>query len=74
MIDIMNGSAKEYSEALNERVELYRSGEKNIVVKRVPTEPVLLFFTDINGDYNEWIRNSICKYYGLESLEVEEDK
>ena len=74
MIDIMNGSAKEYSEALNERVELYRSGEKNVVVKRVPTEPVLLFFTDINGDYNEWIRNAICKYYGLESLEVEEDK
>lgn len=67
--DLANGSAREYSDALYERTDMYLSGEKDIVVTKLPAEPKLLFFADLGGDYNEWARKSLCRYYGLNSLE-----
>lgn len=71
--DLMNGSAQEFSKELEEREELYVSGEKDIVVKQLTVEPQLLFFSDIVGDGNGWIRDAICRYYGLNSLTVRDD-
>lgn len=67
--DIANGSAKAFSDALYERTDKYLSGEKDIVVYKLPTEPKLLYFSDLAGDYNEWARKAICRYYGFDSLE-----
>ena len=72
MTDIVNGSAKAYGEALEERAILYNSGEKNIVVEPLPTQPVLLYFSDITSDAEDWQNKGLSRYYGLDSVVVEE--
>lgn len=67
--DIANGSAKQYSNSLYDRIDLYMSGEKDVVVNKLPSEPKLLFFADLGGDYNAWARNAVCRYYDLNTLE-----
>lgn len=69
--DLQNGSAKAYGDALAKRAELYNSGEKNIVVQSLPTEPQLLYFSDIDEDANGWQNKGLCKYYGIESVRKE---
>lgn len=71
IVDLANGSAKAYGDALAERAELYNSGEKNIVVQPLPTKPELLYFSDIDEDPEGWENRGMCKYYGLESVRVE---
>lgn len=71
IVDLTNGSAKAYGDALAERAELYNSGEKNIVVQPLPTKPELLYFSDIDEDPEGWENRGMCKYYGLESVRVE---
>lgn len=72
MTDILNGSAKAYGEALEERAILYNSGEKNIVVEPLPAQPVLLYFSDITLDAEDWQNKGLSRYYGLDSVVVEE--
>lgn len=71
MTDLMNGSAKAYGDALKERAELYNSGEKNIVVEPLPSQPELLYFSDIKSDPADWENRGLCRFYGLESVVVE---
>lgn len=70
LTDLGNGTALAYGRANQERIELYRSGEKNIVVNPLPTQPTLLFFSDIKPDPEDWENKGICRFYGLESVSV----
>lgn len=70
LTDLANGSAKEYGKALEERSILYNSGEKDIVVEPLPTQPVLLYFSDITTDEKDWQNRGLCRYYGLNSVVV----
>lgn len=66
--DLTNGSAKAYGEARKERVALYESGEKNVVVEELPSQPALLYFSDIKEDPNDWENGGLCRFYGLDSV------
>ena len=68
MTDLLNGSAKIYGKALEERAELYNSGKKDIIVEPLETEPKLLFFSDITEDSEDWQNRGLCRYYGLNSV------
>ena len=72
LTDLGNGSAQAYRHALEERTELYRSGEKNIVVEPLPAQPALLYFSDIKADSEDWENRGVCRFYGLESVKVKE--
>ena len=54
LTDLSNGSAKAYGDALHERMEIYNSGEKNITVSPLPSQPELLYFSDIKEDPEDW--------------------
>lgn len=69
--DLANGNAKAYGDALEERMELYHSGEKNIVVQPLPAEPKLLYFSDIKTNPEDWENKGLCRFYGLESVVVD---
>lgn len=70
LTDLANGSASQYAREIDERTELFKSGTKDVCIERVSVEPRLIFFSDIDGTDNEWVRNALCKYYHLDSLEV----
>lgn len=72
LTDLGNGSARAYGQALEERISLYQSGEKNIVVEPLPEQPVLLYFSDIKPDPEDWENKGVCRFYGLESVRVKE--
>ncbi len=71
IMDLADGSAKAYGDALKERMILYNSGEQNVVVKPLPTEPKLLYFSDIGEDAGDWENKGLCRYYGIEAVWVE---
>ncbi len=72
--DLANGSAKAYGDALEERMELYNSGEKDVVVEPLTVQPKLLYFSDIKPDVSDWENRGLCRYYGINSVRVEEKK
>ena len=72
LTDLGNGSAQAYGQALEKRTELYRSGEKNIVVEPLPAQPALLYFSDIKTDSEDWENKGVCRFYGLETVRVQE--
>lgn len=69
--DLANGSAKEYGDTLAERMELYNSGEQDVVVEPLPAQPALLYFSDIKSDPEDWENRGVCRYYGINSVRVE---
>lgn len=71
MTDLLNGSAKQYGEALAIRAQMYNSGEKDIVVDALETEPKLLYFSDIAEDPEDWQNRGLSRYYGLNSVRKE---
>lgn len=73
LTDIANGSAKTYGNELRERMELYQSGDKDVVVKPLTEHPVLLYFSDIKPDPEDWENKGLCRYYGIDSVAVKED-
>lgn len=73
LTDIVNGSAETYGNELRERMELYHSGEKDVVVKPLTEHPVLLYFSDIKSDPEDWENKGLCRYYGIDSVAVKED-
>lgn len=68
MTDLLNGSAKEYGQALAERAKMYNSGEMDIVVDALEVEPKLLYFSDIAEDPEDWQNKGLCRYYGINSV------
>ena len=70
-LELLDGSAKKYSDAQKERIELYNSGEKNIVVRPFDEQPKLLYFSDIKQDSEEWENKGLSRFYGLDSVRIE---
>lgn len=66
--DLANGSAKAYGEARKERITIYESGEKDVVVKELPAQPELLYFSDIKEDPEDWENRGLCRFYGIDSV------
>lgn len=71
LTDLANGSAKAYGDALEKRMEIYRSGEKDVVVEPLTAKPQLLFFSDIKEDPEDWENRGLCRFYGIDSVRVE---
>lgn len=71
MTDLANGSAKAYGDALKERIEIYRSGEKDVAVEPLTAQPQLLYFSDIKEDPENWENRGLCRFYGIDSVRVE---
>ncbi|MCI7040871.1 MAG: DUF6056 family protein [Lachnospiraceae bacterium] len=71
MTDLADGSAKAYGDAMKERIVLYHSGEKDIVVEPLPVQPALLYFSDIKEDPEDWENRGLCRFYGIDSVRVE---
>lgn len=71
LTDLANGSARAYGDALRERMVIYNSGEKDVVVKPLPAQPALLYFSDIKEDPQDWENKGLCKFYGIDSVQVE---
>lgn len=69
--DLINGSAEEYGNTLRRRMELYHSGEKEIVVEPLPCQPKLLYFSDIKAESEDWENKAVCRFYGLDSVVVD---
>ena len=73
LTDLANGSAKAYGDAQKERIELYNSGEQDVAVEPLPAQPKLLYFSDIKPDPLDWENGALCRYYGMNSVRVEEN-
>lgn len=71
--DLANGSARAYGEARKERIAIYESGEKDVVVKRLPVKPELLYFSDIQEDPEFWENKGMCKFYGFDSVRLQKE-
>ena len=67
---LTDGSAKEYGDALKERMVLYNSGQKDIEVQPLSAQPTLLYFSDIKEDAGDWENRGLCRYYGIDSVRV----
>lgn len=70
--DLTNGSAKAYGDTLKERAKIYQGTEKNVVVQPLPTNPALLYFADIEENPDDWKNKGLCRFYGLESVVVQQ--
>lgn len=71
--DLANGSAAAYGKARMERIAEYEGNNKDVVVKSLPAQPALLYFSDISEDPKNWENRGLCKFYGLDSV-VREDE
>ncbi|MDO4284174.1 MAG: DUF6056 family protein [Eubacteriales bacterium] len=70
--DLMNGSAKAYGEAYEERVSQLKDPDvSEVIFEPLPAEPELLFFSDITGSMDSWENRAIARFYGKESVVVE---
>ena len=69
--DLMNGNAKEYAEVLSQRAELYNSDAEGILeVEPLPVQPVLLYFSDITPDVEDWQNKALARFYGKDGVIV----
>lgn len=71
--DLTNGSAKVYADVLEERTKLYCGEEKDVVVKPLTEKPLLLYFSDINENPENWENKGVCRFYGLNSVKSEKN-
>ena len=71
--DLANGSARAYGEARKERIAVYESGERDVVVKELPAQPELLYFSDIQEDPEFWENKGMCKFYGFDSVRLQKE-
>ena len=71
--DLADGSARAYGEARKERIAVYESGERDVVVKELPAQPELLYFSDIQEDPEFWENKGMCKFYGFDSVRLQKE-
>ena len=72
--DLANGSARVYGTQRRERMELYLSGETDVVVEPLSARPALLYFSDIKPDPQDWENGGLCRFYGIDSVRVKEEQ
>lgn len=68
--ELVTGEAKQYGETLEKRTKVYHSGEKNLIVDKLPVQPPLLYTTDIQSDPQDWENLGVCRFFGLESVQT----
>ena len=69
--DLMNGSAMIYGKEQKERIDQYRGEKTGIVeVEKLTELPLLLFFSDIAEDTDDWKNKGICRFYELDAVTV----
>ena len=67
--DLSNGSAKAYGEAMKERAVILNDVTiQDAVLEELPTQPVLLFYSDIQEDPDYWENKSMAKGYHKNSV------
>lgn len=67
--DLANGSAAQYREENLAREEILLDDSiKDVVFDSYSIEPKLLFYTDISTDEDDWINNSMERYYDKNSI------
>lgn len=70
-VDLLNGNAKAYAEAMQERIEVYNNSVgMDIEVEPLPVKPKLLCTSDISEDSEDWINLGVCRFYGLNSVSL----
>lgn len=71
LTDLANGSAREYGDALKERMERYNSKAEGIIeVEPLTSHPVLLYFSDIKEDPEDWENRGLSRFYGIDGVRV----
>lgn len=69
--DLMSGDAKAYGDALKERsAYLNSTKEQDVTVDPLPTQPALLFFSDITEDPEAWENRAISRYYDKNTVVI----
>ena len=68
---IISGQAQRYREENEQRLELLKSDEKDIVFSSFSNPPELLIFQDIFNNPEEWLNQVMAEYYGKESVRRE---
>lgn len=72
--DILNGSAKQYSNEINERYAvLHNKDIKQVELKPLTVKPEALFFDDITTDKSDWRNYLMASYYQKESVVLIDD-
>lgn len=73
LADLSNGSAKAYGDALKERMEIYHSGVEGMIeVEPLPAQPVLLYFSDIKENPEDWENRGVSRFYGLDGVKIKD--
>ncbi len=71
MTDLLNGSAKAYGEAYEERTKvLLDDTVKDVVFEKLPAQPQLLFFSDLTDSMDSWENKAVARYYDKNSVVV----
>ena len=74
LVDLCNGNAKVYGETLEKRAELFQSGEQGIIeVEPLSVQPVLLFFSDIKEDSEDWENRGVARFYALDGVKLKDE-
>jgi len=69
--NILNGDAAKYNTEYNERIKkITNSNDSNILVNEFSVKPKGLFFRDITNDENNWMNQSLSKYFDIESISL----
>lgn len=70
-VDILNGNAAAYGEAMQERIEIYNASKGlDVEAEPLPVKPRLLCTSDISKDSEDWINSGVCRFYGLNSVRL----
>lgn len=71
---ITNGSFAEYDAVMNERLAILTdSSVENAVLPRIDSLPPLIGGgSQITDDSENWVNNGVARYYGKESVDLED--
>lgn len=67
---LLSGSAREYDQTADERLELLLSEEADPQLPPFSRKPYLLFFDDIQPDPSDWRNLCVASYYGKNSVRL----
>ena len=68
---IISGTAEEYRQVNENRLELLKGEEENVILPSFGEVPKLLQFNDISTEPKEWLNTAMAVYYKKESVQRE---
>ena len=71
---LKDGSAKQYDIENKERLKIYNSKEKDILIKEFSVKPQPLFISDLSTDKDNWINNAVEQVYNKDSVTLIKNK